>query len=171
MFAIDACLCDSCGACPGVCFFDAIVPPDGSDDGLVAYHIVVDACVDCGVCVGYCPQGAIVELEEKESIRGMPKARAGKIAGNIAAGMTFSFATVAALRRLLEQSEIELLSPEEIRDEYDIPDEVTGEKFTSFLLHVTKVQAMAMASPQCVGSCFQCVVADAISGSCPKGLV
>jgi len=53
---VDACLCDSCGACAKACEFNAIAVIGGR--GLVYDEL----CHGCGLCTMVCPKGAIEEV-------------------------------------------------------------------------------------------------------------
>lgn len=50
--AIDAALCQACGACVPACPFDALA----ADDGRIT--VVWERCMGCGVCETACPSGA-----------------------------------------------------------------------------------------------------------------
>ncbi|MEM2875186.1 MAG: 4Fe-4S binding protein [Candidatus Hadarchaeales archaeon] len=45
-------LCMRCGACAGVCQFDAVEATDG-------YVRANERCTECGICAKICPVGAI----------------------------------------------------------------------------------------------------------------
>ena len=49
---VDPNLCIKCGACAGVCLFDAIEATDG-------YVRPSERCTDCGICGRICPVGAV----------------------------------------------------------------------------------------------------------------
>ncbi len=54
---VDGSVCLRCGACAGVCPFDAVEVSNGSVQPN-------ERCTDCGICEKICPVGA-VEVERK----------------------------------------------------------------------------------------------------------
>lgn len=59
MIAVKETVCETCGACIGVCPVDAI------SMGSAAVIIDRDTCINCGACVRVCPVAALEPVEER----------------------------------------------------------------------------------------------------------
>jgi MinD superfamily P-loop ATPase len=91
-------VCTGCGACAGLCRFDAVSLTPQAGGGEVA-HIDALACEGCGVCVDHCPAGAIEERPRQAGELVRCDTRFGRMVyGRLDAGQPNSGKLVALVR-------------------------------------------------------------------------